>query len=35
VLSLAFAVLSLVLVREREIERGAFQPEAVPEPAPA
>ncbi len=37
VLSLAGAVLSLLLVREREIERDAFQPEAeiVPEPAPA
>ena len=37
VLALAGAVLSLLLVREGEIERDAFQPEAeiVPEPAPA
>ncbi len=36
-LALVGAVLSLLLVREREIERDAFQPEAeiVPEPAPA
>ena len=35
ILSLAGAALSLILVREREIERDAFQPEVVPEPAPA
>jgi hypothetical protein len=35
ILALAGAVLSLLLVREDEIEREAFQPEAVPEPAPA
>ena len=34
-LALAGAVLSLLLVREREIERDAVQPEGVPEPAPA
>jgi EmrB/QacA subfamily drug resistance transporter len=35
ILALAGAVLSLLLVREGEIERDAFQPEAVPEPASA
>jgi len=35
ILALAGAVLSLLLVREEEIERDLFEPEAVPEPAPA
>jgi Major Facilitator Superfamily len=34
-LSLAGAVVALLLVREREIERGPLEPEAAPEPAPA
>jgi EmrB/QacA subfamily drug resistance transporter len=33
VLALTGAVLALLLVREREIERGSLEPEAVPEPA--